>query len=112
MIGPYCDKTHDPMTNYDDEDEDGDADGNENENATSGSESDGTIFGLTTTPRYRRVIWVTTATALWPQCTIYLCTTLYICTINNILKMCHKLMYVKFGVLDWCLCYMENFQFN
>ena len=37
MIGPYCDKTYDPMTNYDDADEEGYADGNENENATSGS---------------------------------------------------------------------------
>ena len=28
--------------------------------------------------------------------------------ISTLLKMCHKLMYAKFGVLEWCRCHMKK----
>ena len=44
--------------------------------------------------------WEMTATDLQPQRTIYLCVALYIYPINTLLKMHHKLLYAKSGVLD------------
>ena len=46
--------------------------------------------------------WATTEMALRPQNTIYLHVRLYIYPIKTILKMWHKLLYVKIGVLDLC----------
>ena len=98
------------MTNYEDGGDNGDDNGNEegnnygkdDNNASSGSGSDGPIFEPIITPRScgggsgnnggRR----------------YGCGALYIYPIKTLLKMCHKLLYVKFGVLDWCRCYMKK----
>ena len=77
------------MTNYDDGDDDGNEDGNDDDNAASGSRSDSPIFDPITTPRSRG-----TSVAHY---------------ISTILRMRHKLLYAKFGVLDQCHYHMKKY---
>ena len=28
--------------------------------------------------------------------------------ISNLLNMCHKIIYTKFGILDWCRCHTKK----
>ena len=69
--------------------DEGNEDKNDDDNAASGSGSDGPIFDRITTPRSRG-----TSAAHY---------------IYTILKMRHKLMYAKFGVLDWCRYHMKKY---
>ena len=86
------------MTNYGDRDDDRDVnrnkDTNDDNNAVSRSGSDGLIFDPITTPWSCEEDWAMTATgaAAVLQYT------------SVIVNMCYKLLYVKFGILDWCCC--------
>ena len=87
MIGLCSDKNR-TMTNYDDRDDDR----NDDDNADSGSGSDGPIFDPITTPWY-------SGGGLGYSSNSAVVVAHYIFTP---LKMCHKLLYAKFGILDWC----------
>ena len=68
--------------------------GNDDNNAASVSGYDGSIF-------YPIKIHWSRGGGLSNGCNGAADTANYI---SNLLKMCHKLMYGKFGVLDWCCC--------
>ena len=93
------------MSIYDSIDEDGYDDGNKYRNqdndATSGLESDGWIFDTITTPRSFRggLVYNGDGEILGDASAVQY--------ISTILKFCHKLLYTKFGVLDWCRCHMN-----
>ena len=98
------------MTKYDERDDNRDNDGNEfvndDDNATAVSVSDGPIFDPITMPWSRLGLAdedrATTATLLWLQRTMYPHAGLYIYPIKSIVKIFHKLLYTKIGVLDLC----------
>ena len=108
MLGLFCNVKYGAMTNYndrdddgdDDADEDGNEDGNDNDNAASGSGYYGTIFNTITIIWYGGGVGATMGTALRPRRTMYLRVGLYIYSIKTLLKMCHKLLYAKFGVFE------------
>ena len=104
MLGLFCDGKYGAMTNYDDRDiesdDDGNEDGNDNNNAASGSGYYGTIFDTITINLYRGGGRSTMGTALRPRRTMYPRVGLYIYPIKTLLKMCHKLLYAKFGVFE------------
>ena len=93
---------HTTTTNYNGGDDDGydnrNEDANENDNAASGSGSDGTIFNPITAPLSPRGGsgddgGGDAAAAQY---------------ISTLLKVCNKLIYEIFGVLDWCHCPTKN----
>ena len=88
MLGLCSDKICGTMTNYDDGDDDRNEDRNDDNNAASGSRSDSLIFDPITTTRSSG-----TSVAHY---------------ISTILRMRHKLLYAKFGVLDWSRCHMKK----
>ena len=96
------------MMKYDSRDDDGDNYGNEDrnddDNAAAGSGSDGMIFDPKTTPWSRLVLteedWATAVMALQPRSTMYIRVRLYIYPIKTMVKMCHKLLYAKIGIMD------------
>ena len=91
------------MTNYDGGYDDGNKDRNKDDNAASGSESDGLIFNLIMTPRSR-------GGGSGDDGNGAMAAAHYISTL---LKMCHKLLYAKFGVFNCCHCHIEKkSQFN
>ena len=85
------------MTNYNNGDDDGNDEIYEDDNVASGSVSDGTIFDPITTPRNCRGSGDDRNSAV--AAANY---------ISTLLKMCHKLLYAKFGGFDWCHCHIKN----
>ena len=111
MLGLCCEETYGETTNHNKVEEDVDnnrnEDGNDDNNAASGSESDGPIFDPIVRPRSCLGIseedWATTTTSLQPQRHVYLRVRIYLpykFPINEILVLCHTLLYAKIGVLD------------
>ena len=88
------------MANYDNGYNDMNEDGNDNDNAASVSGYDDTIFDTITIPWYPGGVRATIGTVLRPRLTMYLRVGLYIYPIKTLLKMCHKLLYAKFGVFE------------
>ena len=76
-------------------------------NDTSGSGLNGHILDPITTTRSRGVVLVNYGNGRYGRGTLYIYIYLFI-----FFKMCHKLLYAKFGVLDWCYCHMKKYQFN
>ena len=100
MLGILYKKTYGATTNYDAGYDGGNEYVNDEKNAASRSGSDGMIqschLGIMEEDQ------TTAAMALQTRHTIYIRVVLYIYPIKTLLKMCHKLLYAKFGVLDWC----------
>ena len=94
---------HTTMMNYDRGDDDGDDNQNNNDNAASGSGFNSPIFNPITTP-------MSISGGLGDDGGGNTAAVRYISTL---LKMCYKLMYATFGVLDWCHCHTKKLpQFN
>ena len=106
MLGRCCNKTCGAMTNYDDRDDDGDKTETKTETPTTMplSYHDPMVQYLILSRQLgiSEEDQVMTRMALWMRRTMYLRVGLYIYSINTILKMCHKLLYEKIGVLDLC----------
>ena len=90
------------MTDYYYDDSEGDddrkKDRNDEDNDAFGSDLDVPIFDLITTNR-------SYGGGSGNDVDVAAAVEQYICTI---LKMCHKLLYAKFGILDWCRCHMKT----
>ena len=80
----------------DDWDDDGNKDGIDNYNAVSRSGSGGLIFDIITMPWYRGGGSVGNGSVAIEH------------YISTFLKMCHKVLYENFGVLDWRFCHMKK----
>ena len=102
---------HDEEDDDRDDDRDGDVDDNRNDedNAASGLRSGGPIFNPIIMPWSRLSIaedyWATTMTTLQLWRPMYIRVGVYLIyryPMNNIVNMCHKLMYAKICVLGLC----------
>ena len=93
---------HTTITNYDGGDDNRDDSGNEdakdNDNDASGSGYDGPIFSPITTNLSLRGGSGNDGGG----------DTAAVQYISTLLKMCHKLLYATFGVLDWCHCHTKK----
>ena len=98
MIGIWCNETYGTMRKYNN----GDDDGDDNNNAATGLGFYGPIFNPITTPR-SYVGWLVNNgdKAVASVHYISTCCTIYM-PYNILLNIFHKLLYDKFGVLDWC----------
>ena len=110
MLGLFFNEAYIAMKKYDDGGDNGDnyekKEKNDNGNDADGSGYYDPIFSPITTPwshlGLAKEDHTTTVTDLRPQRTMYLSVGLYIYPINSIVKMCHKPLYEKIGVLDLC----------
>ena len=113
MLGLYCDETYGAMIKHDDRDDVGDndrnKDRNDGDNAASGLRSGGPIFNPIIMHWSRLSIaeeyWATTMTTLQLWRPMYLRVGVYLIyryPMNDIVNMCHKLLYAKIGILDLC----------
>ena len=108
MLGLFCEKIYNAMTNHNDGDNNRNEDKKYDGNAASGSGSDGPIFDPITTLRSGLGLAEndrsTMTTDLWSRCHVYLRVGIYLphkYPINSIVNMCHKLLYAKIGVWDY-----------